>query len=383
MSERLSEYKEKCIVLKKIQSNKAKFYRRFNNIQNFLTVFVSAFITFIGFSGTKQICENLNLIFHSEFDEKIINMIFNLLVFILFFSVVFHLVFQFGAKQTDSEKAIGLLSSLINEIDNTLDYSNFNYGLNHITLLADKYEMVTQIIPANTDREYKKAKKDLKNTKKQNKNYSMQHILSLSDKEQEKYLIHLLEKHDIVQRILTILSEQNEDLYLGGGVVRNAVWDNLHGYSTPTIICDVDVIYYNTTNLSKENDIEIQNKLKKCIPNLNWSVKNQARMHICNNDEPYISLEDAVSKCPETASAILVRKERDNSYKFIAPFKYDDLFRLIVIPTPHYYEKKLGLYQERINQKKWKEKWNKLKILYTEDSESNREEHKNKEGRNQ
>ncbi len=174
--------------------------------------------------------------------------------------------------------------------------------------------------------------------------------------------MHLIEQNKIIQDILLILSEQEEELYIGGGIIRNLVWDNLHGYSVPTEIDDVDIIYYNKDNVTKQYDKKIETELKKQIPNLNWSVKNQARMHICNNDSQYSSLEDALSKWPETVSAILVRKDSNGMYKIIAPYKYDDLFRLIVVPTPHF-KNKIEKYRERINKKQWNEKWKKLKIF--------------------
>jgi len=91
--------------------------------------------------------------------------------------------------------------------------------------------------------------------------------------------------------------------------------------------------------------------------------KNQARMHLINNDVKYTSLDDAVSKWPETVSAILVRKDKNGNYLFISPFNYDDLFRLIVQPTPHF-KTKIDKYRERVTAKQWDKKWTNLKILY-------------------
>ncbi len=124
MLTRLNEYKEKIIVLKQIQSNKAKFYKKVNTIQNFLTVFVSAFLTFIGFSGIDKIKGYILMLFKIDIEIEYIELLFNLLVFILFFIGIFHLVFQFGEKQKNSENAITLLSNLANEIDNLLIEKN-------------------------------------------------------------------------------------------------------------------------------------------------------------------------------------------------------------------------------------------------------------------
>ncbi|AFA49868.1 nucleotidyltransferase family protein [Acetobacterium woodii] len=340
MRERLQNYKHKCNVLKQIQSNKALFNRRLNNIQNFITVFVSAFITFIGFSGVDKIKEYIELVFVDRLvDINNIQMIYNILVFVLFLVVIFHLVFQFNSKQTDAEKAVSLLSSLINEIDDLLGNTRIQSNNNLVETIRYKYVTITQIIPSNTDREFLKAKKSLDRKVKDVKIIERQNLINLTNKEQEEYILKLIENNSVVNKILDVLKEQNEDLYLGGGVIRNIVWDELHNYTEMTPIEDVDVIYFDKLSCTKERDIAIENSLRSIIPNLKWSVKNQARMHTINNDEPYNSLQDAVLKWPETVSAILLRKGKDERYKFIAPFNFDDLFRLIVQPTPHFINK--------------------------------------------
>lgn len=91
MYDRLNEYRHKCIVLKQIQSDKALFYRRINNLQNFVTVIVSAFITFIGFSGTESIQQYIVLLSDVTVSLDSIQLIYNLLVFILFIVTIFHL----------------------------------------------------------------------------------------------------------------------------------------------------------------------------------------------------------------------------------------------------------------------------------------------------
>ncbi len=363
MTERLRDYKQKCKVLKQIQSNKALFFRRVNHIQSFITVFVSGFITFIGFSGVEKIKDYLQMLNQNlEIDVNGIGMVYNVLVFILFIAVIFHMVFQFGSRQTEAEKAISLLSGLINEIDDVME----NYRSNHsVESISYKYLIITQVIPSNTDREYLKAKKSLEKKTKEVKTIERHSLFTLSRNEQEHHIIRLIENNSTVQRILNVLKNQNEELYLGGGIIRNMVWDDLHQYREMTPIDDVDVIYFDHQHKTKEDDIAIEEKLKKSMPNLKWSVKNQARMHAINNDDPYTSLQDAVSKWPETASAILIKKGEQGKYALIAPFGFDDLFRLIVQPTPHFMGK-LDKYQQRITAQDWEEKWGKLKILYIE-----------------
>ena len=76
-----------------------------------------------------------------------------------------------------------------------------------------------------------------------------------------------------------------------------------------------------------------------------------------------MDLNDAISKWPETSSAILLRKTEKNKLEWIAPFGLSDLFRLIVKPTPHFMNK-LKKYKARVKKKNWKAAWAKLDILY-------------------
>lgn len=361
MIERLLDYRNKCKVLKQIQSNKALFYRRINNTQNFITVFVSGFITFIGFSGVDQIQKYLQF-FNSHFQIAIetIQMGYNLSVFLLFLIVIFHMVFRFNDKQVDSEKAISLLSGLINEIDDAIE----NVQAHHVmSSISEKYLLIIQMIPSNTDKEYIKAKKSLEEKAKAIKVIDKYSLFTLSKQEQEDYIIKLVEKNHTVQSILKTLQKVDEELYLGGGVIRNIIWDDLHNHQEMTQIDDIDVIHFDDQNKTKNHDLAIEKKLKTIMPNFKWSVKNQARMNVVNNDEPYSSLYDAISKWPETASAMLIRNDLDGKYTIIAPFGFDDLFRLIVQPTPHFMSK-IERYRQRVLEHNWQEKWAKLKILY-------------------
>lgn len=359
MIDRLLDYKNKCKVLRQIQSNKALFYRRANNVQNFITVCVSGFITFIGFSGFDRIAEYLKL-FTNNVTTKGIEMGYNFSVFLLFLVVIFHMVFRLNAKQIEAERAISLLSGLINEIDDILEHTLSQHSISSI---AAKYLLIIKIIPPNTDKEYLKAKKSLDKKKKDIKILEKYNFLTMSKQEQEDYIINLVRKNQTIQNILNIMRITNEGLYLGGGAIRNIVWDDLHNYQEMTPIDDIDVVYFDSQNRTKDYDLEIESKLSSSMPNFKWSVKNQARMNDINNDEPYSSLSDAITKWPETASAMLIREDANGEYIIIAPFGFDDLFRLIVRPTPHFMNK-LDRYRQRIQTHNWKAKWPHLNIFY-------------------
>ena len=124
---------------------------------------------------------------------------------------------------------------------------------------------------------------------------------------------------------------------IGAGFVRNLVWDHLHGRARDCRHEDIDVLFYDQSITDAAYDAEIEATLRKSAPDLNWSVKNQARMHLRNHDAPYVSVADAMRFWPETATAVAARR-LGNECIVIAPFGLFDQDRLILRPTsaaPH------------------------------------------------
>lgn len=360
--ERINDYRHKSKILRQIHSNKSKKYGLINNVQNVITVIVSSFITFIGFYGISD----LHLLINKwiTIDISVFEFLFNLFVFILFINVILHLVFQYNKKQSESDKAIVLLTSIINEANDIIEKWRTNSSViteNIVDSIRHKYLTITSVIPPNSDKEFLKAKKSF-NEKEKIKNEITQLTIDIFD---ENFLIEhtsSLIKNSILDTFLRKLRDVNPELYLGGGAVRNLVWDVLHGYSQISQIADLDIIYFDKLSISKEHDKRIEEQLFKVVPNIKWSVKNQARMHIWNNEEEYESIKDAISKWPETCTAIAVRMKDDDNLEFILPFGLSDLYRLIVVPTPHFMAK-IDKYKERIEQKNWINTWTKLKII--------------------
>tara|TARA_R110001606_G_scaffold397010_2_gene572342 strand:+ start:6054 stop:7151 length:1098 start_codon:yes stop_codon:yes gene_type:complete len=363
---RLEDYAYKCALLRKIMSNKAYFFRKVNAIQNLATVVVSSFLLFIGFSGTKTIHENLSKIIEIELTS--VEFGFNLFVFFIFLLAILHLVFHFGKKQSDAERAIVFLTNLINQIEDMLSseqrgkliISNLE-----VEMIRHKYESVVQSIPANTDKEFIKAKKDYKIQERKKNKLSLTGQEVFIDSENERVFLALIKQSSLIMDILKILRDVDSGLYLGGGVVRNSVWDFLHGYPRSTPVDDVDVVYFNKLNSSKVHDTKLESILESHASNLKWSVKNQARMNIFNNECEYFTMEDAVSKWPETATSIVIRLDESGRIIIIKPHGLSDLFRLIVRPTPHFSDKKQRIV-DRMTTRKWLSIWPKLKTASLE-----------------
>ena len=177
-------------------------------------------------------------------------------------------------------------------------------------------------------------------------------------------LTNMIESDHLLVTILkTVELLQLNDCWVAAGVIRNKVWDTLHNMQTD--INDIDVIYFDETNISTLTEKALEARLQNLMPNQPWSVKNQARMHIKNNVPPYVSSFDGVAHFPETPTAIAVRMI-NNQLEIMAPYGLKDLFEGTVRPTPPYQKgsKLHPIYLERMQHKKWDTIWRKLLIEF-------------------
>jgi hypothetical protein len=165
--------------------------------------------------------------------------------------------------------------------------------------------------------------------------------------------------------ILSILKQVEalliEDCWVGAGLVRNAIWDHLHGRPVELLLNgDVDVVYWDPSDTNPKRDVAIEKHLFRENAGIPWSVHNQARMHEHNGDAPYSNTEDAIRCWPETATAIAVRV-RDGAVEVLAPHGVEDLVNLIVRPTPAFTQKQ-SIYRARICSKDWAQRWPRLQF---------------------
>jgi hypothetical protein len=119
----------------------------------------------------------------------------------------------------------------------------------------------------------------------------------------------------------------------------------------------VDVIWYDPQRPGKAEDEKVEGRLQVLEPAITWSVKNQARMHSRNGDAPYASATDAMRYWPETATAVAVRRDGTDCCNIAGPFGLDDLFNLVLRPTPRFRIEKQAIYEDRICSKGWVSAW--------------------------
>jgi len=182
----------------------------------------------------------------------------------------------------------------------------------------------------------------------------------------EGEIVSLIQEDKWMMELLKYAKSMNlPNWWICAGFVRSKIWDVQHGFDERTTIPDIDVIYYDRTNIEKSVEKEHEEALKSILPTIPWSVKNQARMHKVNNAPPYTSSVDAISRFPETATALGVKLDEENKLILTAPHGIDDVVNLIVKPTPYFCEQKeqMKIFEERIRIKKWEVVWDKVEII--------------------
>jgi len=182
----------------------------------------------------------------------------------------------------------------------------------------------------------------------------------------EEELKSLIAADEWMMKVLTTLEKlQLPDSWVCAGFIRSKVWDHLHEKEYRTPLADIDVIYFDKVNSLEKYEKQYEQELRKYLPKEPWSVKNQARMHVVNNSEPYQSSIDGMAHFPEIPTAIGVRLT-NGRLEIAAPHGIKHLVSGIVAPTP-YFQKDSPMhevYLNRVRNKQWELSWSKLQIVY-------------------
>ncbi|MGG1514261.1 nucleotidyltransferase family protein [Paenibacillus oryzisoli] len=181
----------------------------------------------------------------------------------------------------------------------------------------------------------------------------------------EQDIIELIQSDEWMMTILhNAKSLQLPDWWVCAGFVRAKIWDTLHGFAERTPLPDVDVVYYDTSDLREEVEKELEKQLEQINSSVPWSVKNEARMHVMHSIPPYSSSVDAISKFTETATALGISLNERDEVILAAPCGVEDVLHLVLRPTPHCAEtpERVHKFEERIAKKNWLNIWDRLRI---------------------
>jgi len=178
-----------------------------------------------------------------------------------------------------------------------------------------------------------------------------------------KALGAFIERDAEMIRLLQVVADLGRaDCWIGGGFIRNAVWEALHGRAPDcALLNDVDVVFLDPANASAANDRALETHLAACARDVPWSVKNQARMHARNGHPPYRDIADAIAHWPETATAVAARLSH-GCVELQAPHGLQDLLGLIVRPTPAFSARRHEV-TRRLREKNWLIRWPRLRMV--------------------
>jgi uncharacterized protein len=157
------------------------------------------------------------------------------------------------------------------------------------------------------------------------------------------------------------------DWLVGGGVLRDLVWDRLHGRSRPAPPRDVDLAFFDPTRLDPDRDAEVEQALAARLPGVPWDAKNQAAVHTWygrvfgGRVAPLRSAADGVATWPETATAVAVRLLPDDRLEVVAPCGLDDLFGLVCRRNPR--RVTVDHYHRRLHDKRIAQRWPSVEIV--------------------
>lgn len=156
------------------------------------------------------------------------------------------------------------------------------------------------------------------------------------------------------------------DSWLIAGAVAQTFWNLAHSQSPSHGIKDVDIAYFDDTDLSAQAEeahaARINAAFSKC--SIHFDVKNEARVHLWYERKfgyairPYISAPHAIATFPTTATSVGIRPT-STGLAFCAPFGVHDLLRLVV--RPNKVQITAEIYAAKVS--RWKAIWPRLQII--------------------
>lgn len=184
-------------------------------------------------------------------------------------------------------------------------------------------------------------------------------------------VIELVKRDEWMMNVLhAARTLQLPDWWVCAGFVRSKIWDTLHGFAERTPLPDVDVVYFDPQDIEEDTEKRLEKELTARNPDIPWSVKNEARMHLVSGLPPFTSTVDAISGFPETVTALGLSLGEEGEVLLAAPYGLSDVLDLTVRPTPYYAKspEAAAVYERRVAQKNWERHWTMIQIRHTGNS---------------
>lgn len=158
------------------------------------------------------------------------------------------------------------------------------------------------------------------------------------------------------------------DALVGAGALRDLVWGERHAGFVPDDVKDVDVAYFDPSDLGRERDVRAEEVLRRLRPGVPWEAKNQAAVHTWYarrfGGVPYTPVRsacDAVSRWPETATSVAVRLDAGGRLQVCAPVGLADLLQGVWRRNPR--QVSLEESVRRLRKHRVAERWPRVQVI--------------------
>jgi hypothetical protein len=180
-------------------------------------------------------------------------------------------------------------------------------------------------------------------------------------------LIERLQRTEWLMRAFRAVAASDlPDAWIGAGVVRDVIWGQLHDGFDPSGVKDIDVAFFDPTDLTPERDRAAQQQLAG-LAELPWEATNQAAVHTWYHRHfggPPLaalrSVHDAVATWPETATCVAVGWRADR-IDVCAPHGLDDLLHGIWRRNPA--RVTIQHSRERLARQRIHQRWPKITVI--------------------
>ncbi len=186
---------------------------------------------------------------------------------------------------------------------------------------------------------------------------SKSHLASATSQEQEQFVISILRETPWMADALDALRKTDlPDGWIVAGAIYNLVWNRLTDRPPQSGIKDIDVFYFDSSDLSWEAEDEIIKRNEQLFEKLPFpaEIRNQARVHrwfpkhFGFEIAPIKSSRDSIARFSSVAYCIGARLDEQNEIELDAPHGLADLLEMRIRPNRAYnnnreaHEKKAG-----------------------------------------
>jgi uncharacterized protein len=170
-----------------------------------------------------------------------------------------------------------------------------------------------------------------------------------------------------VEALLAVRDSGLPDAWVGAGVIRDLVWDGLHDGFDPARVKDLDVAFFDATDLRPQRDRAAERALREGLFEVPWEATNQAAVHLWypgwfGGPYPPVSCtEEAVGRWPETATSVAVQLTAGDELRICAPLGLADLLDGVWRRNPR--QVSLDESRRRLHRHRVADRWPRVRII--------------------